>query len=56
MNQNWNFMCADCHSTNLRRNYDLSTNSYHTTWSDIDVVLRGLPRAGLAPCCLGQIR
>ena len=20
--QNWNFMCADCHSTNLRKNYD----------------------------------
>ena len=20
--QNWNFVCADCHSTNLRRNYD----------------------------------
>ena len=23
-NQNWNFMCAECHSTNLRRNYDAS--------------------------------
>ena len=28
INQNWNWMCADCHSTNLRRNYDLSTDSY----------------------------
>ena len=30
-------MCADCHSTNLRRNYDPSTDSYHTSWSEIDV-------------------
>jgi tetratricopeptide (TPR) repeat protein len=37
MNQNWNFMCADCHSTNLQRNFDPATNSYHTTWSEIDV-------------------
>jgi len=35
--QNWNYMCADCHSTNLRRNYDLATNSYKTTWSEINV-------------------
>ncbi len=36
-NQNWNYMCADCHSTNLRRNYDLTTNTYKTTWSEISV-------------------
>ncbi len=35
--QNWNYMCADCHSTNLRRNFDLTTNTYATTWTDIDV-------------------
>ena len=36
-NQTWNFMCADCHSTNLRPNYDLTKNSYDTTWSEINV-------------------
>jgi tetratricopeptide (TPR) repeat protein len=36
-NQNWNYMCADCHSTNLVRNFDLATNSYKTTWSEINV-------------------
>jgi tetratricopeptide (TPR) repeat protein len=36
-NQNWNFMCAGCHSTNLQRNYDLEKNRYATTWSDINV-------------------
>lgn len=35
--QNWNYMCADCHSTNLQRNYDVETNRYHTTFSEIDV-------------------
>jgi tetratricopeptide (TPR) repeat protein len=35
--QNWNGMCAECHSTNLKKNYDLNTDSYRTTWSEIDV-------------------
>jgi tetratricopeptide (TPR) repeat protein len=35
--QNWNGMCAQCHSTNLKKNYDPETDSYNTTWSDIDV-------------------
>ena len=36
-NLNWNYMCADCHSTNLRKNLELETGNYHTTWSEIDV-------------------
>lgn len=35
--QNWNTMCAECHSTNLQKNFDMATNSYHTTYSEIDV-------------------
>ncbi|WP_373944885.1 tetratricopeptide repeat protein [Vibrio chagasii] len=35
--QNWNFMCADCHSTNLEKNYDMASNTYSTTWSEINV-------------------
>ncbi|MDO8938156.1 MAG: multiheme c-type cytochrome [Methylicorpusculum sp.] len=35
--QNWNFMCAECHSTNLQKNYDAASRTYHTTWSEIDV-------------------
>ena len=34
---NWNAQCAECHSTNLRKGYDLATNRYATTWSEIDV-------------------
>jgi Tfp pilus assembly protein PilF len=36
-NQNWNYMCADCHSTNLRKNYSLAEDRFDTTWSEIDV-------------------
>lgn len=35
--QNWNFMCAECHSTNLRKNYDAQSDSFSTTYSEIDV-------------------
>jgi len=35
--QNWNSTCAECHSTNLKKNYDLAQNAYHTTFSEIDV-------------------
>jgi predicted CXXCH cytochrome family protein len=34
---NWNYMCAECHSTHLEKNYDLATRSYRTMWSEIDV-------------------
>jgi len=34
--QNWNYMCAECHSTDLRKNYDLKSDTYHTTWTEID--------------------
>ncbi len=35
--QNWNGMCAECHSTNLRKNFDPESNTYATEWSEIDV-------------------
>ncbi len=35
--QNWNTMCASCHSTNLEKNYDFENDNYNTTWKDINV-------------------
>ncbi|CAM3139719.1 multiheme c-type cytochrome [Vibrio diazotrophicus] len=35
--QNWNYMCADCHSTDLKKNYNPITNTYMTTWAEINV-------------------
>ena len=34
-NLNWNFMCADCHSTNLQKNYDPKTKSFNTKYDNI---------------------
>jgi hypothetical protein len=45
-NQTWNYMCAECHSTNLRQNYSLAADRYATTWSEI--------RARLKPCGMGR--
>ena len=35
--QNWNSNCAECHSTNLQKNYQVEDNSFATTWSEISV-------------------
>ena len=35
--QNWNTMCASCHSTDLQKNYDFTTDTYNTTWKEINV-------------------
>jgi predicted CXXCH cytochrome family protein len=35
--QNWNHMCADCHATNLRKNYQATADRYATTWSEMGV-------------------
>jgi len=34
---NWNNMCADCHSTNVRKNYTQETHSYDTKFAIINV-------------------
>ncbi|MBE0370145.1 hypothetical protein PAUR_b0108 [Pseudoalteromonas aurantia 208] len=35
--QNWNGMCADCHSTGLKRHYDSESNTFNTTFKDVNV-------------------
>ena len=37
IDQNWNYQCADCHSTNLRKNYDAEARRFDTKWSEINV-------------------
>ncbi|MEE2886087.1 MAG: tetratricopeptide repeat protein [Planctomycetota bacterium] len=36
-NQTWNFMCAECHSTDLHKNYSAEQAVYHTSFAEIDV-------------------
>ena len=35
--QNWNYMCADCHSTDVKKNFDVKSSSYKTSYSEINV-------------------
>jgi len=35
--QNWNYMCAECHSTDVAVNYDIAQDRFDTTWSEINV-------------------
>jgi predicted CXXCH cytochrome family protein len=37
LNQNWNFMCAECHSTGVHKNYDAPSDRFSTSWSEISV-------------------
>ncbi len=41
LNQNWNFMCAECHSTGVRKNYDSPRDSFQTTFAEISVGCEG---------------
>ena len=34
---NWNSMCAACHNTRLRKNYDPATDTYHTSMAQLTV-------------------
>ncbi|MDZ4287162.1 MAG: tetratricopeptide repeat protein [Prosthecobacter sp.] len=33
----WNQMCASCHNTRVRKNYEAATDSYHTTMAQMTV-------------------
>ncbi len=35
--QNWNNSCAECHSTNLQKNYDDATGRFTTQFSEVSV-------------------
>ena len=37
LQQNWNYMCAECHSTNVSMGYDADTDAFNTTYSEMSV-------------------
>ena len=53
--QNWNGMCAECHSTNLRKGYDADSDSFDTTWSEIDVSCEACHGPGSAHLAWAEI-
>ena len=48
IDQTWNFQCAECHSTELRKNYDAQKDTYATTWAEIDVACEACHGPGSA--------
>ncbi len=48
ISQNWNSMCADCHSTDFRKNYSGATKTYDSRWEEIDVACEACHGPGSA--------
>jgi Flp pilus assembly protein TadD len=46
LNQNWNFMCSECHSTGVRKNYDAANDRFATTFAEISVGCEACHGAG----------
>ncbi|MDH4566992.1 tetratricopeptide repeat protein [Pseudomonas sp. BN414] len=46
--QNWNSMCADCHSTRLMKHYDDKQDSFSSTWHEQTVGCQGCHGPGQA--------
>ena len=46
-------MCAECHSTGLRKNYDAKTDRFATSWAEISVGCEACHGQGSASRCLG---
>jgi len=52
--QNWNTMCASCHSTDLKKGYDFASDSYHTTFNEINVGCESCHGPGSAHVALAK--
>ena len=48
MQQNWNFQCAECHSTDLRKNFDAASGTFNTKWTEINVACEACHGPGSA--------
>jgi hypothetical protein len=46
--QNWNMMCAECHSTGVQKGYNSGTDRYQTTFSEEDVACQACHGPGSA--------
>ncbi|KRQ17089.1 hypothetical protein AOQ71_03940 [Bradyrhizobium manausense] len=46
LNQNWNFMCAECHSTGVLKGYDAAKDTFATTFAEISVGCEACHGAG----------
>ena len=54
LQQNWNYMCAECHSTNVSMGYDAATDTFETTYAEISVGCEGCHGPGSAHVRLAE--
>ncbi len=47
-NLNWNYMCAECHSTDVKLGYDAGTDTFDTTFEEISVACEACHGPGSA--------
>jgi len=45
---NWNHVCADCHTTELRKRFDATRNQFDTRWAELGVGCEGCHGPGSA--------
>ncbi|WP_367279647.1 multiheme c-type cytochrome [Bradyrhizobium sp.] len=46
LNQNWNHMCAECHSTGVKKNYNAAQDRFATSFAEISVGCEACHGAG----------
>lgn len=54
MYQNWNNSCAECHSTDIKKNYDARNDSYSTSFAEVSVGCEACHGAGQAHLAWAQ--
>ena len=54
--QNWNYMCADCHSTGLQKNYEPAADRFKTSWAEINVSCEACHGPGSRHLCSNEVR
>ena len=54
--QNWNFMCAECHATNLRKGFDAASGEFRTTWAEMSVGCEACHGPGAAHLAWAQAK
>ncbi len=54
--QNWKFMCAECHATNLRKAFAADRKEYRTTWAEMGVGCEACHGPGAAHVAWAQAK
>jgi predicted CXXCH cytochrome family protein len=54
--QNWNFMCAECHATNLRKGFDAGSGEFRTSWAEMSVGCEACHGPGAAHLAWAQAK